>query len=301
MPEALDSTVESGEIPIAVRDHGGDGPPVLLLHGAGSSLEALEPLAQRLCADHRVVSMDFRNHGLSGSGSFTWPAVLGDVRTVIDHFALERPALVGHSLGGMVAALYGVEEENLSAVVNLDGHGVGVGADPDDPDEMKVLERIEEIRRELTVNQFSPIPAAAVEAQLNALPADRRELTQKHIDRTMIREGDTFRVRSTPEEVEELLAEVHSLDLFATYRRCKRPLLIFNATAGDPPAGTEGSAAELAEIMVDRRLKIGKALARTAAEVPGVEVDEVEATHWLITEIPDQLAPRISSFILAAA
>ena len=43
----------------------GDGPPVLLLHGIGRSLEDWEGLYGRLAPDHRVISVDLPGFGLS--------------------------------------------------------------------------------------------------------------------------------------------------------------------------------------------------------------------------------------------
>src|SRR5688500_1388033 len=125
LPRLQDGSVHHDGVDLAVRDHGGTGPPILLIHGAGQTLSDWSAMAPHLTARHRVIAMDLRNHGRSGSGPWAWDAVLGDVAAVVDHFRLERPAVVGHSLGGMIAAMYGERFAPCRAAVNLDGHGLG--------------------------------------------------------------------------------------------------------------------------------------------------------------------------------
>lgn len=73
---ATDLIVTRGEVPIALRDYGGTGSPVLLLHGAGGNLAYWDPVAPLLAGHHRVVAVDLRGHGRSGeargAGTSSW-------------------------------------------------------------------------------------------------------------------------------------------------------------------------------------------------------------------------------------
>jgi pimeloyl-ACP methyl ester carboxylesterase len=115
----------AGGLSLATTDHGGDGTPLLLTHGFGGERGHLDPIARRLVADHRVVTFDMRNHGESGAGEWTWPAVLADFAAVRDAHGLERPVVGGHSLGGMVGVLFAAADADTRAVINIDGHGQG--------------------------------------------------------------------------------------------------------------------------------------------------------------------------------
>lgn len=115
-----ETLVRAGTLDIAVRDHGGDGPPVVLLHGAGGDMSVWDALAPRLTA--RAVAMDLRGHGRSGDGPWDWDAVLDDLSAVIDHVGPTAPAVVGHSLGGILAGMWARRHPDCPAAVSLDGH-----------------------------------------------------------------------------------------------------------------------------------------------------------------------------------
>lgn len=113
-----DTTVTDHDIPLAVRDSGGAGDPVLLLHGLGGTLEAWDALGLE---GHRTVAMDLRGHGRSGDGPWDWEAALDDLEAVVRCLGLGNPAVAGHSLGGMLAVQWALRHPECPAVVNLDG------------------------------------------------------------------------------------------------------------------------------------------------------------------------------------
>ena len=112
---------------IAVADHGGDGPDVVLCHGANRTLLDWEPLLPHL-KGMRLVSYDLRGHGrsdLPADDDYSWSAHLADLDEVTDALALEDPRVIGHSLGGMIALCHGVRRPDCPGVVDLDGFGGG--------------------------------------------------------------------------------------------------------------------------------------------------------------------------------
>lgn len=82
----------------------GDGPDVLLLHGAGSSSHSWAGLIPHLADRHRVIALDLPGHGWTRSPRGR--ARLGDVATDIATLCAQEswaPELViGHSAGGAV-------------------------------------------------------------------------------------------------------------------------------------------------------------------------------------------------------
>ncbi|MCP3799299.1 alpha/beta hydrolase [Allokutzneria sp. A3M-2-11 16] len=113
--------VVPGPVPIAARDFGGGGSPVVLLHGLGGSKENWSAFAPMIATRHRVVAPDLRGHGDSGDAPWDWEGVIGDITRVVSHFALKTPAVVGTSLGGGLAVLWGESHPRCPGVVNIDG------------------------------------------------------------------------------------------------------------------------------------------------------------------------------------
>jgi len=88
----------------------GSGPPVVFLHGLYQDADCWAPLAADLAASYRVISYDLRGCGRSSDGAgVTIEQLVADLDALLDSLGVERPALVGHSLGGQVALLYAVE------------------------------------------------------------------------------------------------------------------------------------------------------------------------------------------------
>ena len=93
-------------------DDAGDGPPVVLLHGIGSSRRRWDALLGALSdRGFRAIRIDQRGFGESEGADqrYGMDAFVGDLERFVDELHLERFHLVGHSLGGMVAQRYAVD------------------------------------------------------------------------------------------------------------------------------------------------------------------------------------------------
>src|SRR5438094_986431 len=101
---------QSGDINSSgVRIHyyrtAGDRPPLVLLHGMGDNGLCWARVAERLQPDSDVVMLDARGHGLSDAPErgYTAEEQAPDVAAVVHALGLERPVLIGHSMGGATA------------------------------------------------------------------------------------------------------------------------------------------------------------------------------------------------------
>ena len=82
----------------------GSGPPLVVLHGLFGSSGNWRGIARELAATHTVHSVDLRNHGASPwADSMDYVEMADDVLQLIDELGLERPTVMGHSMGGKTA------------------------------------------------------------------------------------------------------------------------------------------------------------------------------------------------------
>ena len=83
-----------------------DKPSVVLLHGMTDNALCWRRVAQRLEPDYDVLMLDARGHGQSDAppSGYTAEDHAPDVAGLIDALGLNRPVLVGHSMGAATAA-----------------------------------------------------------------------------------------------------------------------------------------------------------------------------------------------------
>ena len=83
----------------------GTGRPLILLHGGLGSGEMFGPILPALSQHHQVIVVDLQGHGRTADidRPIDIRLMADDIASLIDHLGLEKPDLVGYSLGGGVA------------------------------------------------------------------------------------------------------------------------------------------------------------------------------------------------------
>lgn len=105
--------------------------PLVLVHGWMDVAASWQFMVDALQADRWIIAPDWRGFGLTrepgpAPDSYWFADYLADLDLLLDHFAQERQVdLVGHSMGGNVAMMYGgVRPERIRRLVNLEGFGL---------------------------------------------------------------------------------------------------------------------------------------------------------------------------------
>jgi pimeloyl-ACP methyl ester carboxylesterase len=83
----------------------GEGRPMILLHGGLGSGEMYGPILPTLAGKHQVIAPDLQGHGRTAdiARPIDERLMADDIAALIDHLGLEKPDVVGYSLGGGVA------------------------------------------------------------------------------------------------------------------------------------------------------------------------------------------------------
>lgn len=106
---------------------GSQGPHVFL-HGFLDVGATFQFLVDDFATERAIVAPDWRGFGRSASSAsgYWFPDYLADLDVLLDRYSRDQPAvLVGHSMGGTVAALYaGIRPDRVRALVLLEGLGL---------------------------------------------------------------------------------------------------------------------------------------------------------------------------------
>jgi pimeloyl-ACP methyl ester carboxylesterase len=107
----------------------GDGPPLVFLHGLGGSQSTWQVVLGDLVESHRVAAIDLPGHGASDKSADADYSIAGLASAIVDaigKLGINRPVLIGHSLGGAVALRIAADSSlAVAGVVAMDTAGLG--------------------------------------------------------------------------------------------------------------------------------------------------------------------------------
>ena len=95
-------------------DSSPDRPSVVILHGVFGTSDNWQTFGKALAEQYQVFLVDQRNHGQSPhSDRFDYPAMADDLQEFVAQHALDRPVVLGHSMGGKAAMFFAVRYPEL--------------------------------------------------------------------------------------------------------------------------------------------------------------------------------------------
>lgn len=283
--EPQEQTIELPGVCLQYLDWPGEGPPLLCIHGLTANRHSWDGLARRVHPRRRVIAVDLRGRGLSDkppAGSYGVHEHAKDMAALITALGLGPVVVVGHSLGGLVAAMLAADfPELVSRLVLIEAGGVGAG----------MSEELLKQQVEATLSQLRTVyPSFEAYVQswrqvpfITSWTADFESFLAADVQ--PLSEG---RVASRAREdaiVEDMGSVMSQYDMHAVLPRVRAPALLLWAPVGllapDQPLIPAPVAQEIVRSLPDGSLR----------EVPG-------ANHYTILLAPDCL-DQVAAAVLA--
>ena len=291
-------------VEIAYRDYGGTGPAVVMLPGIGGNLEAIHETALRLAERWRVAAIDPRGIGQSGeSRTISTADMVVDVETVAGRLGLTTHAVVGHSLGGIVAGAYGTAHPGVP-IVSVDGFAGGVATVGTDADQQSLRRMMDWARISLRSMTAAPEEGdenwkseqiSAINHQLDAMgyrPAHREAMVLRQF---VLTPDGRWRRHPSSKIVDAADREAFGVDPPGTitrmFRTCTGPVLILRCTKNEIPSGALD--AELDDLVRGHpTITVHDLdLTHTGPVTDGVELTVGEISAFLDVRLPGKNAP----------
>jgi len=113
-----------GDLKVRYLDWGGDGSPLLALHGLASSAHWYDVVAPLLRDRHRLIAPDQRGHGqtTNAPNGYDWKTLSDDLAGLLDHIGVGEVDVMGHSWGGNVATNFAANHPGrVKRLIMIDG------------------------------------------------------------------------------------------------------------------------------------------------------------------------------------
>jgi len=125
MPNWEEGDIRANGIKTHYYRTGGDKPPLILLHGATDNGLCWTPVAKFLSGQYDVIMPDAQGHGLSAriDSDFAYTNHVDQLAGLVQELEIERPVLMGHSMGAGTAANASALHPDLSKAIILEDPG----------------------------------------------------------------------------------------------------------------------------------------------------------------------------------
>ena len=126
MNEPIMKKTKGHGINIQVAIWEGAGKEILCIHGLTANCRFWDCLANALSPRHKLIAMDLRGRGLSDKPptGYSIDSHCKDVLALMDDLGLERPVLMGHSLGAFISLVFAARNpQRVDRLILIDGGG----------------------------------------------------------------------------------------------------------------------------------------------------------------------------------
>lgn len=258
-------------------------PPVVLLHGLASAARIWDFVAPLLAERGYVVTaIDQRGHGESDKpdGDYGFATIIADDVAAFQGLGIERPILVGHSWGAMVALEYAATypDDGVSALVLVDGAVSQLSARPGWSREQAITD--------LAPPRFAGTPRETFLTYFRGGPLGQQwtpELEESVLHIVQLREDDTVAPRLDFAHHLQIIGAMWDQPLYALYRQVRCPVTLIIAEQ-EPTDERQENFFKL------RR----EGIARIKDACPGIRIVHLENTiHDIPLQRPERLVEEI--------
>jgi len=150
----------------------GEGPPLLLLHGAYMTIDMMKPLLHGVAKYRQVVAVEEQGHGRTADADrpITYEQMADDSAAVLSHVGIDTADVAGFSMGGGIALQLAIRHP--AAVRKLVVISAGFASDGMHPEALAMLPTI-------TPEVFAGSPIEAEYLRLAPNPGDFSKLVEK--------------------------------------------------------------------------------------------------------------------------
>jgi pimeloyl-ACP methyl ester carboxylesterase len=187
---------------LTVEQPEGKGPPLIFIRGLASGSWTWKEDATRLANTHTVYLLTVAGFdGRAAVPGTTLESLSGDLRTLIESKHIDKPVLVGHSMGGTLALSFAAAHSGLiSGVVAVDGLPVFPGTENVTGDRSALAQRARDQLQDQTSEQFAAYQHTYMK-KFGAIDAATADHLAEHSS------------RSDPKAVADFAAQLLLLDL----------------------------------------------------------------------------------------
>lgn len=215
------------KIQVAVWE--GNGKQILCIHGLTANARCWDLMASVLAPHYKVIAMDLRGRGLSDSPptGYSVEDHCRDILALLDNLALERPVLMGHSLGALISLVFAAyHPQRVDRLILIDGGGklkenqmtkVFAGIKPSLDRLGKVFDSFEAY--------VSLLKQAPFLQPWNSFLETYFQYEVEEVEGNM-------RSRVQPEHIQEEILNLKEVDPSQLYFKVSSPVLILRATQG---------------------------------------------------------------------
>ncbi|SDJ10214.1 alpha/beta fold hydrolase [Alteribacillus bidgolensis] len=99
----------------------GKGDPVIFIHGVGMDHTMWEEQSDYMSSYYRVIVYDMIGHGLSEKPDKEYELIdfVNQLRDLMEHLSIEKAHIIGFSMGGLVAQLFGIQYPNKAKTLTF--------------------------------------------------------------------------------------------------------------------------------------------------------------------------------------